>query len=263
MTYKSAIPPVSGLAIQRPGKPVEIVYPPGAPRKVFALHTSTHPIEKSSSAAVTKAALDRMVKATPGAEVKWIDASKLHIVQNLSCYANGKPDCANPAAGPYRCWAHHESTRNPEKYGGKDQMPVIYDALAWCDTAIFTTSVRWGSRSALCQKVIERMDTLENRGASYGEPYPLRGKKLGVVVTGLHWKTGEVATGLMEALRWFGFATTPDDACVLAWQRSNDPMFEHPDNDRPHVETWLRSPEGTAAVDKFSRSVSSASKVWV
>lgn len=47
-----------------------------------------------------------------------------------------------------------------------------------------------GSHSALCQKIIERMDTLENRASSYGEPYPLRGKKLGVVATGLHWHTG-------------------------------------------------------------------------
>lgn len=232
-------------------------------RRILALHTSTHDMKLSSSAALTRASLNRMVALSPGAEVKWIDASKLHIVQNLSCYANGKRDCANPESGKYRCWAHVESLKYPAKYGGKDQMPVIYDGLSWCDTVLFSTSTRWGSHSALCQKIIERMDTLENRASSYGEPYPLRGKKLGVVATGLHWHTGEMANRLNETLRWFGFATAPDDTSVLAWQRSADPFFEHPDNDRPHLDKWTLTPKGAWAVDRFARSVLSASKVWV
>jgi len=128
---------------------------------------------------------------------------------------------------------------------------------------LFSTSTRWGSHSALCQKIIERMDTLENRAVSFGEPYPLRGKKLGVVATGLHWHTGEMANRLNETLRWFGFATAPDDTSVLAWQRSGDPFFEHLDNDRPYLEKWTLTPKGAWAVDRFARSVLSANKVWV
>jgi hypothetical protein len=140
-----------------------------------------------------QAAVGELQRRVPRSEVRVIDANKLHIVKNLSCYANGKRDCANPESGPYRCWAHHESMRDPAKYGGADQKPVIYDGLKWADTVVFCTSTRWGSHSALAQTIIERMDTLENRGASWGEPYPMEGKRLGVVVGGLHWKTGAVA----------------------------------------------------------------------
>ena len=231
--------------------------------RILAIHTSTHDMKLSSSAALTRAVLDRMVLLSPKAEIRWIDASKLHIVQNLSCYANGKRDCANPDAGLYRCWAHVESLKNPAKYGGVDQMPVIYDGLRWADTVIFSTSTRWGSHSALCQKIIERMDTLENRASTYGEHYPLWGKKLGIVATGLHWHTSDVANRLNETLRWFGFATAPDDTNVLAWQRSADPYFEHPSNDRPYLEKWTLTPKGVAAVDRCARSILSADTVWV
>jgi multimeric flavodoxin WrbA len=225
-------------------------------KRILAIHTSTHAPEKSSSAALTQAALERLRVLSPDATVKWLDASALYIAPNLSCYANGKTHCADPKAGPYRCWANVEAK-------GKDEMPVIYDALAWCDTAIFTTSNRWGSHSAVMQNMIERMNTLENRAVSYGEPYPLHGKRLGVVATGLHWHTSRMAANLHETLGWFGFATQPDRTNVLAWQRSRDPFFEHPDNDRPYVERWELTREGRDAVNRFAESVASARTVIV
>jgi hypothetical protein len=197
------------------------------------------------------AALAEIEAQSPGANVRVINANDLHIVKNLSCYANGKKDCANPASGPYRCWAHSESVKHPEQYGGVDQMPVIYDALAWADVVVFSTSVRWGSHSALAQKVIERMDTLENRGSSWGEPYPMRGKRLGVHVAGLHWRAAAVGQHLAETLRWWGF-DIPQRNGWLAWQRSDDPYFEHPNLDLPYVERWLDTREGKQAIHTFA-----------
>lgn len=213
--------------------------------------------------ALTQAALRKMVQLVPGAQVKIIDASKLHIVKNLSCYANGKSHCADPSSGKYRCWAHVSSVEDPKKYGGVDQMPVIYDGLAWADVVIFSTSTRWGNRTALCQTIIERMNTLENRAVAYGEPYPLRGKKLGVVVTGTDWRTDDVASNMLDTLRWWGFATTPDLSCGLWWQRSMDPYFEQPDNNRPHAARWTLTTVGERTVDHFARSVLSANTTWV
>ena len=231
--------------------------------RILAIHTSTHAVEESSSAALTRAALARMKEFIPDASIQWIDASKLNIVHNLSCYANGKSHCADPQSGPYRCWAHVSSLEDPKKYGGIDQMPVIYDGLKWADVVLFSTSTRWGSRSALCQKIIERMNTLENRAVSYGEPYPMKGKRLGVICTGVDWRTDDAAYGLLETLRWWGFATTPDSSCALWWQRSMDPYFEQPDNNKPYLERWTLTQQGHVAVDHFARSVLTATKTWV
>ena len=231
--------------------------------RILVIYTSTHAVEESSSAALARAAVQRMKDYVPDAQIKLIDASKLHIVQNLSCYSNGKSHCADPAAGKYRCWAHVSSLEDPKKYGGIDQMPVIYDGLMWADVVIFSTSTRWGMRSALCQKIIERMNTLENRAVAYGESYPLRGKKLGVVCTGVDWRTDDAAASMLDALRWWGFATTPDASCALWWQRSMDPYFEQPDNNKPYLERWTLTMKGQQAIDHFARSVLSATKVWV
>lgn len=230
---------------------------------ILALHTSTHDINESTSAALTREVMNALGRMVPDPTGRVIDTSKLHIVQNLSCYANGKMHCSDPKSGKYRCWAHVSSLEDPKKYGGVDQMSVIYDALEWSDIVLFSTSTRWGNRSALCQRVIERMNTLENRAVAYGEPYPLRGKKLGVVVTGTDWRTDDVASHMLETLRWWGFATTPDLSCGLWWQRSMDPYFEQPDNNRAHAARWTLTAVGERTVDHFARSVLSANTTWV
>ena len=216
---------------------------------VLIIHTTTHDPQKSTSWAMGGAVIDDIQARYPKSSVRLINANDLHIVKNLSCYASGKKDCANPESGPYRCWAHWDSVQNPKKYGGVDQMPVIYDGIRWANVVIFTSSTRWGSHSALCQKVIERMDTLENRAAAWGETNPLHGKRAGVLMGGLHWKTGPAAVHLGEVLHEMGF-DVPSHG-VLAWQRSRDPDFEHPDQDRPYVIRWLESGEGRLAVRKL------------
>lgn len=231
-------------------------------KRVLALHTSTHAIDVSSSAALTRAALTEIKARYPEAEIRWIDAAKLHITPNLSCYANGKTHCADPKAGKYRCWANVMSAKDPAKYG-VDQMPVIYDALAWADTVLFSTSTRWGTHTAVAQNMIERMNTLENRGSSYGEPYPMHGKRLGVIASGLHWKTWRTAKELLDTLRWWGFASSPGDECALAWQRSTDPFWEHPDSDTPAAKRWLLTARGREAVVRFVQALDAADKIIV
>lgn len=229
---------------------------------ILAIHTSTHAMELSSSATLTRDLIGHLVPLVSAPVVEWIDASKLHIVQNLSCYANGKANCADPKAGPYRCWANALSQKEPAKYRGKDQMPVIYDGLAWADIVIFSTSTRWGSHSSLCQRIIERMNTLENRAVAYGEPYPLLGKRLGVVATGTDWRTGEAAHHLIDTLRWWGFATASDPyACALAWQRSADPYYEQPDSNQPHVARWALTARGRDAVEHTAHAIAGADRI--
>lgn len=222
---------------------------------IIVLHTSTHSPLDSSSAALARHGVQAMLETVPGAEVRYIDVTKLRIADNLSCYADGKLMCADPEAGRYRCWAN--------KSDPTEQMPVVYNALHWADVVIVTTSVRWGSHTAALQRVIERMNTLENQGSVYKQGFPMRGKKLGVVVTGLNWKTGQVATNLLETLRWWGFATQPGTDSALAWQRSPNVNFEHPDNDMPYVERWAKSAEGKAMIHRWAQAVLTSEMVAI
>jgi len=171
-------------------------------------------------------------------DVNFIDANKLNIVKNMSCYADGGKQCADPESGPYRCWAHKHAEEEPEKYGGKDEMSVIYDGLAQADAVIFATSVRWGNHTALLQTIIERMNTLENRHTVYGEPNPLWGKRCGVMVTGQHWKSEDVAQRLVEVFDLYGFDTSPSH--ILSWQHTQDMNEELEDNNIESLKIDLR-----------------------
>ncbi len=190
------------------------------------------------------------VIASRGHEVTLLDAAKLHVVQNLSCYAGGGRNCASPDAGPYRCWAHKNSVDDPAKYGGEDEMPVIYDGIADADVVLWATSVRWMSHSSLLQRLIERMNTLENRASVYGEANPLAGKLAGVIVAGQHYEGQKVAICLQETFIRLGF-TVPLDA-QMVWQRTLDLNLEQGDgSNRPHVGLHLVSPAGRGQITRF------------
>jgi multimeric flavodoxin WrbA len=213
--------------------------------KILIVSTTTHK-DKSTSKMVLSHLSDILNKDH---DIDFVDANDLHIVPNLSCYSDGGKNCASPDAGKYRCWAHKLSHENPDDYKGKDEMGILYDALEWCDLVIWGTSVRWGSHSALMQKIIERMNTLENQQTVYGEKNPLKGKKAGVVVTGQHYKAPQVAEHLITQFGWFGFDT--DQSYVLSWQKSQDIHLEQEDDNNDPLETYLKSKEGKAQVENF------------
>lgn len=203
--------------------------------KVLLVSTTTN--ERRSSSRAVLSMVERFLKAF-GHEIQYIDANKLHIIKNLSCYADGGRQCADPESGPYRCWAHKHGEEEPEKYGGRDEMPQIYDGLMWCDAVIWATSVRWGNHTALMQTIIERMNTLENRHSVYGEDNPLWNKRCGVIVTGQHWKSTEVANRLIEVFNLYGFKSSASG--VLSWQAENDMDVELEDNNTDIVKLQMR-----------------------
>lgn len=216
--------------------------------KVLGISTTTHALEESASGMMLEASL--RVIASRGHEVTLLDAAKLHVVQNLSCYAGGGRNCASPDAGPYRCWAHKNSVDDPAKYGGEDEMPVVYDGIESADVVLWATSVRWMSHSSLLQKLIERMNTLENRASVYGEANPLAGKLAGVIVAGQHYEGQKVAICLQEVFIRLGF-TVPLDA-QMVWQRTLDLNLEQGDgSNRPHVGLHLVSPSGRGQITRF------------
>lgn len=189
-----------------------------------------------------------------GYSTRYIDASKLHIVRNLSCYASGKFNCASYDAGKYRCWAHKLSHENPEQYGGKDEMGLLYDIYDWSDIVIFGTSARWESHSAVLQNIIERMNTLQNRNVVFGEANPLRNKRCGVVVTGHNAKTQSIASHLLEVFQWLGFETNL--FYQIAWQTSENLHSEVPTgSDLPALDRFLKSTEAFSQVSKFIEEI--------
>ena len=221
--------------------------------RVLGVSTTTHEYKESASGVMLEAVLK--VAASRGHETTFIDAAKLHVVQNLSCYAGGGKNCASPDAGPYRCWAHKNSVDDPDKYGGEDEMPALYDGIADADVVIWATSVRWMSHSAVLQRVIERMNTLENRVSVYGEASPLAGKLAGVLVAGQHYEGQKVAICLQEVFIRLGF-TVPLDA-QMVWQRTLDLMVEQGDgSNRPLVAALLVSASGRSLVSRFLQSLS-------
>lgn len=220
--------------------------------KILGISTTTHKQEDAASIAVLKNILDVFNKL--GNDIKFINANDLHIVENLSCYAGGSKNCASYEAGKYRCWAHFSSLENPEEYGGIDEMPVIYDAIFESDIVIFSTSNRWMNHSALMQKIIERMNTLENRVSVYKEKSPLQGKKCGVVVTGQHYQSQEVASKLLEIFSLMGFNINLNS--MFTWQKTNNMNKEQGNtSNKEFVENYLNSSSGQTQIKDFITSL--------
>jgi multimeric flavodoxin WrbA len=192
----------------------------------------------------------KILDEVDGVETRYIDAHKLHIVENLSCYSTDKWNCASPDSGPYRCWAHKLSKENPKEYGGVDEMPAIYDGIKWADVIIIGTSVRWMNHSAVLQKMIERMNTLENRHSVYGEPNPVAGKKAAFVVSGAHYQTQEVGARLVEVFEQLGF-TTESGYGVLTFQRYQNRSMEQDGSNTPAAWKYITSPDGMTQIEQL------------
>lgn len=215
--------------------------------KILVISTTTHK-ENSTSKLVLEEVMSKLKKDH---DIDYIDADQLHIVKNLSCYSSGGDNCASKDAGKYRCWAHKLSQESPSEYGGKDEMGVIYDGLEWCDAVIFSTSVRWGSHSALMQKILERMNTLENRVSVFNEKNTLEGKKCGVVVTGHHHMAQSVADHLLTQLTFWGF----EAESRLCWQRTLDLSKEQEGDNNKSLKEYLSSEDGKEQVDSFLKTL--------
>src|SRR5206468_112779 len=67
--------------------------------------------------------------------------------------------------------------------GKDDDWPQLVDALRAADIVIFATPIWWGGRSSLMQRVIERMDALDEEYRADGRS-ALYNKVAGIVITG-------------------------------------------------------------------------------
>jgi NAD(P)H-dependent FMN reductase len=99
-----------------------------------------------------------------------------------------------------------------------DDWPEIVAGLKAADIVLFATPVWWGGRSSLMQRIIERMDALDEEYRADGRS-ALYNKVAGIVITGS--EDGALATmgSIMMVLTWMGF-TCPRSAPRTGWAKS-------------------------------------------
>jgi multimeric flavodoxin WrbA len=152
-----------------------------------------------------------------------IDVSELNIVP---CEGNvsrkdgnscGTKDSAlkskskNPS-GNLRCWA---SVNNND-----DELWKITNELFESDAVVFFGSIRWGQANAFYQKLIERLDWIENRHTTLGEDNIVKDVDAGFICTGQNWNGQDVVGIQKQVHAFFGFKTPSE--LYWNWQFTKD-----------------------------------------
>ncbi len=100
------------------------------------------------------------------------------------------------------------------KESDDDEWPGIVDQLKAADIVLFATPIWWGGRSSLMQRIIERMDALDEEYLSSGRS-ALLNKVAGVVITGSEDGAQATLAGIMEVLTFMNFTLPPQ--CCTYW----------------------------------------------
>lgn len=98
--------------------------------------------------------------------------------------------------------------------GDGDDWPEIVTKIKAADIIIFATPIWWGGRSSLMQRVIERMDALDEEYRADGRS-ALYNKVAGIVITGSEDGALSVMGSIMMVLTWLGFTLPPE--CAAYW----------------------------------------------
>jgi multimeric flavodoxin WrbA len=120
----------------------------------------------------------------------------------------------NPS-GNHRCWA---SLHNSD-----DELWKISKELFESDCVLFFTSVRWGSANMFYQKLIERLNWINNRYVPLGESNLLKDISSGFICVGQHDDADRVCEVQMDCHDYYGFDVKKD--LYWYWQ-SEDIEFD-------------------------------------
>ena len=184
--------------------------------------------------------LAEFVKKEIGNNVELIDVSKLTIhccegnVSKMDGNNCGVKDAAlkdkekNPS-GNHRCWA---SINNKD-----DELWKVSKPLFEADAVVFFVSVRWGQANSIYQKLIERLNWIENRHTTLEENNIIEGKEAGIVVIGQNWNGTAVLDTQKKVLDFYGF-NVPDELS-FSWQYTDDALDET-------QESYKKAPEAFA-----------------
>ncbi len=96
----------------------------------------------------------------------------------------------------------------------EDDWPGIVAKIKAADVVLFCTPIWWGGRSSLMQRVIERLDALDEEYSATGRN-AIKGKVAGIVITGSEDGALSVMGSIMMVLSWMGFTLPPE--CAAYW----------------------------------------------
>src|SRR4029077_20629761 len=92
--------------------------------------------------------------------------------------------------------------------------PDLVAKIKAADVVLFCTPIWWGGRSSLMQRVIERLDALDEEYSASGRS-AIYNKVAGIVITGSEDGALSVMGGMMMVLSWMGFTLPPE--CAAYW----------------------------------------------
>lgn len=101
--------------------------------------------------------------------------------------------------------------------GKQDEWPTIFNKMAAADIVVFATPIWWGNMSSLMQRVVERMDQVNDELVENGTSAMLN-KVGGMVITGAEDGTQSVMGSLGNFMAWNGFIVPPAPSLsYLGW----------------------------------------------
>lgn len=121
----------------------------------------------------------------------------------------------NPS-GNLRCWA---SINNKE-----DELWKVSKELFDSEAVVFFVSVRWGQTNSFYQKLIERLNWIENRHTTLQENNIIENIEAGCVILGQNWNTETVMETQKQVYKFYGFKV-PDELSFY-WQFTEDSLDE-------------------------------------
>jgi len=95
-----------------------------------------------------------------------------------------------------------------------DDWPALVTKIKAADIVLFCTPIWWGGRSSLMQRVIERLDALDEEYSATGRS-AIKGKVAGIVITGSEDGALSVMGSIMMVLSFMGFTMPPE--CAAYW----------------------------------------------
>ena len=177
-------------------------------KKVLFLTTSNRWDGSKEIPKSTLLAMDIQKKLEETTEVTLLEIPKLKIfpcegnvsgVEGNNCGvkdAQLKDEEKDPS-GNHRCWA---SLNNKE-----DELWKVSKELFESEAVIFFISVRWGQANAFYQKLIERLNWINNRFIPYGEENIIKNISSGFIIIGQHKYGDDIAELQYNNHEYYGF----------------------------------------------------------
>lgn len=206
-------------------------------KRILFLTTSNRWIGQHETPKSTQLAY--FMKKKLGKKVTLIEVPKLKI---YSCEGNESVESGNNCgvkesvlkdkfknpSGCHRCWA---SFNNKD-----DELWKITKPLLQSDCVVFFASVRWGQTNAIYQKLIERLNWLENRHENLGENSIIKDIDSGFILIGQNWNGKYVMEHQKKVLRFYGFKTPKE--LFWNWQYTKDYNDESSETYRKGVKAF-------------------------